>query len=62
MSECLYYVRDKDDIEDEEEDGGLKRPWLSVFELVKAFTASPPLNFLTWMDLWFSLTEIEKGM
>lgn len=62
MSECLYLVRDIDDIEDEEEDGGLKRPWLSRFELVKAFTASPPLNFLTWLDLWFHLSTIEKGM
>ena len=61
MSECLYYVRNQDDIEDEEEDGGLQRPWLSCFELVKSFTASPSLNFLSWLDLWFSLPNMEKG-
>lgn len=61
MSECLYLVRDHDDIEDEEEDGGLQRPWLSCSELVKVFTADPPLNFLSWMDLWFSLPQTEKS-
>ena len=61
MSECLFHVRDQEDIQDEEEDGGLQRPWLSCLELVKAFTASPPLNFLSWLHLWSSLPTIEKG-
>ena len=61
MSECLYLVRDHNDIEDEEEDGGLQRPWLSCFELVKVFTANPPLNFLSWLDLWYSLPQMEKS-
>lgn len=61
MSECLYFVRDHDDIEDEEEDGGLQRPWLSCSELIKVFTADPPLNFLSWMDLWFTLPQTEKS-
>ncbi|XP_019850204.1 PREDICTED: utrophin-like isoform X2 [Amphimedon queenslandica] len=60
MSECLFYVRNQDDIQDEEEDGGLQRPWLSLLELVKAFTASPPLNFLSWLHLWTTLPSIEK--
>ena len=61
VSESLYHVRDVDDIEDEEEDGGLQRPWLSCFEFVKVFNANPPLNFLSWMDLWYSLPLMETG-
>lgn len=61
LSECLYHVRDKDDIEDEECDGGLQRPWLSTFEFCKAFSASPALNFLSWLELCYHLPQVEKG-
>lgn len=61
MSEALYCVRNEEDIEDEEEEGGIQRPFLSRFELVKVFTATPPMNFLSWLDLWGTLPSVEKG-
>ena len=61
ISECLYFIREEEDIEDEEDYGGLQRPWLSLFEFTKVFCASPALNFLSWVELWYSLPAMEKG-
>ena len=61
-SECLYLLRETDDIlEDEKVRGGVQRPWLSCMEFVKVFTANPPVNFLSWLDLWYSLPQMQKG-
>ena len=61
ISECLYFVREEEDIEDEEDYGGLQRPWVSLFEFTKVFCASPALNFFSWIELWYSLPDMEKG-
>lgn len=62
ISECLYYIREEEDIEDEEDYGGLQRPWVSLFEFIKVFCASPALNFFSWIELWYFLPAMEKGM
>lgn len=61
ISECLYFIREEEDIEDEEDIGGVQRPWVSLFEFTKVFCASPALNFFSWMELWYSLPAMEKG-
>lgn len=62
ISESLYFIRGEEEIEDEEDIGGLQRPWLSQFEFIKVFSASPALNFLSWLELWYFLPSIEKGL
>lgn len=54
MSDSLSYVHNTTD--DEE-----TKPWLSLFDFVKVFTACPPLKFLSWLDLWTTLPNVEKG-
>ena len=54
MSDSLSYVHNS---ADEEE----TKPWLSLFDFVKVFTAFPPLKFLSWLDLWATLPSVEKG-
>ncbi len=60
--DCLSAVRSAEDIEDEEElDGGVKRPWLSQFEFTKILTATQSPKFLAWMTLYHKLPSIENG-
>ena len=61
FQECLEFVRSAEDIEDEELDGGIKRPWLSQFEFTKLFTAMPEPKVLSWFALWHQLPAMEKG-
>lgn len=60
--DCLTTIRSAEDIEDEEElDGGVKRPWLSQFEFTKLFTSSPAPKFLGWLSLLHKLPSLEAG-
>ena len=56
------FVRSAEDVEDEELDGGIRRQWLSQFEFVKLFTASPEPQFISWLRLWYHLPAMEKGI
>ena len=47
-------MRLAEDIRDEEEEGGIRRPWLSAFEFTKLMTTTPEPRCLDWMALWFS--------
>lgn len=59
--DCLAAVRSAEDIEDEEElDGGFKKPWLSQFEFTKLLTASPGPKFLAWLILYHKLPSVEN--
>lgn len=58
--DCLLFVRLAEDIRDEEEEGGIRRPWLSAFEFNKLMTSTPEPRFLDWMALWFKLAACEK--
>lgn len=59
--DCISAVRSAEDIEDEEEDVGVKRPWLSQFEFTKMFTAPQLPKFLAWVALYHKLPSIETG-
>ena len=56
MSDFLSYMYKQ--TEDKEEES---KAWLSAFDFVKIFTTSPPLKFLSWLDLWNTLPTVEKG-
>ena len=57
MSDCLSYVQRPMTIKMMKE----SKPWLSLFDFVKVFTASPPLKFLSWLNLWDTLLNVEEG-
>jgi hypothetical protein len=58
FEESLIFVRDSEDVEEEQLDGGIRRQWLSQFEFTKLFS-SPPPPFFSWLLLWFSLPAHE---
>ena len=62
FQECLVFVRSAEDVEEEELDGGIRRQWLSQFEFMKLFTASPEPQFISWLRLWYRLPTMEKGI
>jgi hypothetical protein len=59
FEESLVFVRDSEDVEEEQLDGGIRRQWLSQFEFTKLLTASPAPPFFSWLLLWFSLPTFE---
>ena len=56
------FVRSAEDIEDEEQDGGIKRQWLSQFEFSKLFTTLPGPAFLNWLALYHRMPAMDRGM
>ena len=60
--DSLLHVRSAEDIEEEEREGGIRRPWLSQFEFIKLFSSSPLPTYLGWMVLYHRMPSMEKGM
>ena len=57
----MVFVRSAEDVEEEVDDGGFKRPWLSCFEFTRVFSETPEPSFLDWFCLWNKLPAQEKG-